>query len=60
MERKKPVKPRITSIIRNNKNDKIEKIIIKDILKKLGRSSYVALPKEIIGKYAKIEVEIIN
>ncbi|HEY0089711.1 MAG TPA: DUF2080 family transposase-associated protein [Candidatus Lokiarchaeia archaeon] len=49
-------KPRIISLKRNIKTDKIEELIIKDIVKKIGRSGYIALPKELIGKYVQIEV----
>jgi len=52
-------KPRIIQLLRR-RNNLISKIIIKDSVKKLGRSGYVALPKELIGKYVQIKLELIE
>jgi putative transposon-encoded protein len=52
------MKPRIISIERNIE-DKIKHMIIKDTAKKIGGSAFILVPNELIGKYLKIELEII-
>ena len=53
------IKPRIiTELLR--KDDKLSKIIIKDTAKPIGRSSYIALPKELVGKYITVTIEVHN
>ena len=56
---KKQNKPRIILSL-SRENDKIIKLSIKDIVKKLSRSGYVALPKELIGKYVELKIEVKN
>ena len=56
---KKQNKPRIILSL-SRENDKIIKLSIKDIVKKLSRSGYVALPKELIGKYVNINLEVLK
>lgn len=51
-------KPRIVVHL-ETEDEKIIKIEIKDIVKKVGNSGYIAMPRELIGKYVKIEVEIL-
>lgn len=52
-------KPRIiVSLI--TKEDKIAEAVIKDIVKKVGDSGYVSLPKELIGKYVKIIIVVLK
>lgn len=53
------IKPRI-QVNLSTKDDKITSVIIKDVVKKLGRSGYVALPKALIGKYVEIKVEVLK
>ena len=53
------VKPRIILKI-ETVNDKIIGISIKDLVKKVGDSGYIALPRELIGKYAEINLEVLN
>ena len=52
-------KPRITSFIRNNE-DEITKGSIKDTVKRLGDSGYVALPKELIKRYVEIKLRVLE
>lgn len=53
------IKPRIvTKLITSN--DKIEEMVIKDSVKKIGRSGYVALPKQLVGKYVEIKLKIVK
>ena len=42
------------------KKDKIVSMIIKDVVKQIGRSGYVALPQELVGKYVEINVGVIR
>lgn len=51
-------KPRIIRKILRNDNDKLIEVEIKDTVKKLGRSGYISLPKELIGKYVNLRIKI--
>lgn len=53
------VKPRIITKIITSK-EKIEEICIKDTVKKIGRSGYVALPKELVSKYVEIKLKVVK
>jgi len=53
-------KPRIITKINRDNKDKISKIIIKDVAKKVGYSCYVAFPKELLGKYLEVEIKVIQ
>jgi len=50
--------PRIILKIETNE-DKIIGISIKDLVKKVGDSGYVALPKELINKYVQINLKVL-
>lgn len=52
-------KPRIISIKRND-DDEITKLIIKDVVKKLGDSGYVAIPRELKNKYVEIKLRVLE
>lgn len=52
-------KPRIILKI-ETEDDKIIGISIKDLVKKVGDSGYVALPRELINKYVQINLEVLN
>ena len=56
---KKEQKPRIIVNLLRDEN-KISEIIIKDIVKKVGDSGYVALPSELIGDYVQIKIEVLK
>ena len=52
-KQKKQTKPRIiTSLIKQE--DEIVELVIKDVVKPIGRTGYVSVPKELIGKYVTI------
>jgi len=53
------IKPRIILKI-ETENDKIIGISIKDLVKKVGDSGYVALPRELINKYVQLTLEVLN
>lgn len=53
------VKPRIIKQLLTDK-DKIVEISIKDIVKKIGDSGYVALPRELINKYVEIHLKVLS
>jgi putative transposon-encoded protein len=41
-------------------NDKLGKLVVKDVVKRVGDSGYVALPKELIGKYVELKLEVLG
>jgi len=53
------IKPRIQMKLLTD-NDKITSVCIKDTVKKIGRSGYVALPKALVGKYVIINVKVLK
>ena len=53
------IKPRIILKI-ETEDDKIIGISIKDLVKKVGDSGYVALPRELINKYVQLTLEVLN
>ena len=50
-------KPRIVTKLYNTK-DKLDGVIIKDVVKRLGRSGYIALPNKLVGKYVRLVLEV--
>ena len=53
-------RPDITTSVIRDKDDKIFKVITKRYIKKLGDSGYSVFPRELIGKYVKIELDVIK
>lgn len=51
---------RIKVKLLTKKNGEIKSIVIKDVVKKIGRSGYVALPIELVNKYVEIEVKVLK
>ena len=52
-------KPRIVTIKRDKK-DKIIDMVIKDRVKKIGKTGFISLNKELIDKYVMIRLEVIE
>ena len=38
----------------------LKNLLAKDVVKKIGRSGYVALPNELVNKYVEIEVKVLK
>jgi len=58
MNKKEQMKREIETMIKID--GKIQKMIIKDTAKPTGNSSYISLPKELIGKNLKLKIEVLN
>lgn len=42
------------------KDDKIKTINMKDTMKAIGRSAYISFPKELVGKYVLVKLEVLE
>lgn len=49
----------LTKLIRND-DESIQEIIIKGNVKKLGDSGYIAIPRELIGKFVELKLRILK